>query len=329
MDERTQDAVDAELAHRLLFNEHTFEHPKFGAVKLRRPTMGQERLIAEARRRQYQRDMQDPEILSREELLRIAERRGIWSEAQEQRIAELTQRVGTAMVFLDRLGFKKPEQLLEQYRNLVDRLYAFFPEDAEGRAAVLRYFALDLESTDEDRQMIVDKAPSTEVDDVLEEADGVRKQLKLLEDFALVKGELDKLQAQQSQLFLDSVESRAARAEEMARLYYCSSHAESGKPLWPKPDQIWDAPAEDIEPIMLETSYFLNGITSEQRDMLGRFGFRTRLAGTPDSLGDSQGQPQSNSDGESQANAPTASSEATASPTDPSTPSSSPASSAG
>lgn len=311
MDERTQQAVETTLTHELIYNERIVQHPRFGAVRLRRPTPEQERLIAEARRKQYHADLKDESILSRDEIEAIAIRRGMWSPELSKKITELTQRVGEAMAILDAIGFKSLDGLLDAFNNAVSDLLKEF-EDEEIRAAIRRYFSFDKEEAgkSEDKLKILKAATSSRVDELMEEAENLRAQIRLLENMFEVRKELAELQARQARLFMDSIEARADRAEELARVYYCCTDAATGKHLWPTLDDLWKAPAEDVEFLLLEYHYFANGITEEFREAMEKYGFIRRLTGTKPSSADSPDQPQSNSDGESVGSEPTDSSPA-------------------
>jgi len=308
MDERTKQAVETTLETELLYNERTIRHHKFGEVRLKRPTPAQEKRISEARRRQYHADLRDDSILSRDEIEAIATRRGMWSPALSVRITDLTQRTGEAMAILDAIGFKSMEELLLGYNNTVSDLRALYPEDDEVRAAIVRYFDLTEKPNRTDREAIIDLSPSTVVDDLLDKGETERTQIEVVEQMLKVRRELMELQFKQARLYVDSLESRADRAEELAKVYYCATYAATGEYLWTRYDDIWNAEAEDIEALILELHYFINGVTEEFRESMEKYGFIKRLTDTSPSSENSPDQPQSNSDGESPVNEPTSSS---------------------
>lgn len=319
MDTRTEQAVETTLQSELLYNERIIQHPKFGAVRLTRPTPYQEKQIAEARRKQTHKDMRDPDVLSRDQLEKLAIEKGMWTPDMTQRITDLTHKTGEAMGLLDSLGFKEFDAVLRDFQTTVVELLRVYDEDPTTREIVSRYYDLSLTPDAKDRSAIMDAAPSTVVDDLLETGDMLRTQMDLLNEMFKIRKELNELQAKQVRVFLDSLESRADRAEELATLYYCTMNAESGKPLWPSYEEIWNARAEDVAFLMDEYHYFRHGITDEFKETLGKYGFIRRLTDTPNSSDDSPDQPQSNSDGESAAPVLVSSSEATASQTAPST----------
>jgi hypothetical protein len=313
MDEKQQHDQDVALAQELLRNERVIPHPKFGDVRLRRLTGEEELFVANERRRRYQADMRDREILSRAELEKLAMERGMWSPADAKKYTELSVRMGEAMGILEHVGFKTVEALRADYRLAVDKIVALFGEDEKARDAAHRYFNLIEKPKGADRAIIHAHATTSDIDDLMLAAEALRTQIDLLIELTKVREELDELTSKQVRLFVDSIESRTDRAEEMARVYMGAVHAATGQPLWPTFAEMWKAPPQDVEVLVLEMHYFLHGITDEFKATLGKYGFIRRLPVTSDSSADSPGQPQSNSDGESVASGPAISSEATAS----------------
>jgi hypothetical protein len=319
MDTRTQAAIDAQKEHELLHNSRVFSHPTLGTVRLRRPTSDEDRQIGEVRRKQYQRDLRDEEILSRAEIEKIAIRRGMWAPETTERIEDLTRKVGEAIGILDVIGFESLEELLRAYRENVANLYQHAGAEDEVADAVRRFTDLEGKVAAKDRAKIARAATTTEVDDLLDAVTAQRTQIELLHELGKVKRELRDLTERQTRLFLDSIESRTDRAEELARIYYCARHAETGEPLWPTYEEIWHVAPETLEVVITEMHDFLYGVSEEFKKTLGKYGFRKRLTSTPDSSGDSPVQPPSNSDGESAVSEPISSSEATESSPAPST----------
>jgi hypothetical protein len=314
IDQRTEDAVETVLQQELLRNERVVTHPKFGDVRLKRPNPDQERDIANERRRQFHADMKDSSILCRDELETLAIARGMWSPGMRERIEELTVKTGRAMGILDAIGFRSVEKVLASFEKAQQRAMALFEaaEISEAIDPITRYFNLDLPVDPADRKLLTELATTTEVDDILDEADQLRSQVTILLDMQGIRKELTDLTLKQSKLFADSLESRADRAEELARVYYCSLSLETGKPLWPTFDAMWKAEPEEVTWLIEQMYFFLNGITEEQQEVLGRFGFLQRLSDTSESYGDSPVQPQSKPDGELADSSTSPSSEASA-----------------
>jgi hypothetical protein len=321
MDERSEDAVETTLQHELFYNERVINHPAFGKVRLARPTLEHEKQIAEYRRKQFQTDMRDPDILSRGELEKLAIARGMWDPERSKRIDELNARTGEAMGLLEAVGFKDFDVVMSDYDETVNKLLALFPdpEDAEVenvpkqvREAITKYFTIDApRPTLKERNFITDNATSSEVEDLLDTGDVQRTQLDLLKQMSEITKELQTLQKERTRLFVDSVESRADRAEELATVYYCATKDGTGERLWPSVDDMRRAKIADVDHVMMEYHLFRNGITEEFRTTLEKYGFHKRLTDTGDSSDASPDQPPANSDGALAASEPTSSSEAT------------------
>lgn len=312
------------LREELVRNERFIDHPTFGRVCLKRPTPRKERLIAEVRRKQYHKDLQDPDILSKAQLENLAVNRNMWSRDKADRLADLSHKSGEIMGVLDGLGYRSLEDLTGEYQETYEKVSNLLkPKEGEklskrdqkslddATAALERYFDPDEGPSPTDKKLIMDAAPSTEVDDLLDTADRLRVQIDLLRDLSEIQKDLRELQEEQSRLFKDSLESRADRAEELAQIYYCCTAEETGDPLWPEFDGILDADPDDVETLMMEMFYFANGITEELKEILGRHGFTRRVleTDTEDSSESSPEHPTPNSDGEPQENDSTPSSE--------------------
>lgn len=314
----TNSAADRQREKELLFNARTFAHPKWGTLTLRRPTPEEEFLVAEYRTARWNADIEDPKWKFRDELDATYANRGVWSEINRERRDELSRRVGEAIGYLEQLGFKSFEDLVREYEANITALRAAFVElspEVQARVgdAITRVYDLTEKPTLVDRTIIEEAAPTTDVAELLSAGEDVRVQLDLLGEMTKVRKELVTLQTKEAQLYSGCIESRADRAEEIARLYYCVTTPEGGR-VTPTVDALWKADPKDIDVLALEMSYFVNGVTDDFRASLQKFGmgFTRRLAATSDSSVDSPDQPPSNSDGASPEAAPTASSPATA-----------------
>lgn len=300
-DERIEDAVlEAELA----FNERVLSHPKFGRIRLRRPTPRKELAIAEAYRRSQQRDLFDDSIKSRTEIAKRAAERGMWSEDMESQLAEMQLRFAKLIQSLHTVGYESLQSVMEGFLVAAGALTAKFAgeENAPVREAITRLLDLSATPTAKDRKLVMDAAKDTEVDRLLEETDSLRAQVELLQDFAAVRAGVDELFRVQSELFSNTIEGRARRAQEFAQIYHCIEDAKTGKPLWPTEEAMLDEEQTVIAGLQTELSCFFNGVTEEYRDMVGRFGFLQRVSVTEEQSDDSPAHPQPNSDGELQEN---------------------------
>lgn len=285
------------LQDELVRNERIVEHPELGRIRFRRPTPRQERMIADVRGKQYHKDLQNPEILSHAQLEKLAIDRNMWSEEKGERVQELSRRTGELMGILDALEYDSLDTVSEEYSATFNRLLEIFSENEEIGGAVKAYFDLEGRPVFSDRRAIMAAAPSTEVDDLLEKADGLRTQIELLRELATTRKDLNDLQMEQSRLFMDSIEARADRAEEIAQIYYCCTK-ENGTPIWPSFDDAWDSTPDIIEFLLTNYFYFSHGITPEFQKILEKHGFTKRVPDTEDGSESSPEHPKPSSDGE-------------------------------
>lgn len=313
LDERTENAVEIALKDELMRNERIFKHPSFGTLKLQRPTPRQERDIAEARRRQYHKDLKDASILSKSELEKEAIRRGIWSKDKTEQMTTLQNRIGQIMGLLDSVGYENVDIVLDKYHRAIEKLRELYKDNDEAQTVITRYFHLDEKQNIEDYNYLFKNANTTEIDEVMSEAQLFRTQIELLYELSTARKEMQPLLQEHVRLNMDSIESRMDRVEQLAKLYYCTTK-EDGTSVWPTFDAMWDAPPQELEFLLEEMWCFEQGIPEEQRKILGRHGFMLREP-TEASSEDSPGNPQPNSNGESVQKEQTSSSASTESRT--------------
>jgi hypothetical protein len=310
-DIRTERSKDVVLLDEVARNERTIHHKKFGGVKFSRPTPRKERLIADVRRMQSNSDLRDPDVFTRDEIEKRYVERGAWSKEKSARMEELTFDVLRMMGQLEGSGYDSVEAVLIDYQTLHLKLLSKMEPGSASAEAVNRYFDMKTEPTYEDRKLILEAATSTEVDDFLEEADLRRTQYDYLNLLADTRKELKELRRAQERMFVDSLESRADRAEEMASLYYCAVSADTGNPLWPTFESMWDEDPQVLAELIMELYYFTHGVDEEMRGFLGKHGIIPRESGnvTRATSGDLPETPLPNSDGESLPSEQTSSSE--------------------
>jgi hypothetical protein len=259
--------------------------------------------IGEIRRRRFHKDMEDPSILSRAELEKIAIRRGVWSKEDSNKSLMLQQQIGQIMGALDSVGYHTVDEVLTKYNATIQKLFVEFDSHErkdEIMATINRYFDLDNdEPNPEDHTTIFKAAPNSNVEEHLSEARLYRTQIKLLQELQKARAELEPLLVTSAKLFKDSIEMRADREEALAKLYYCVK--QNDKPLWPSFENMLDVNPRDLELLMEDMYFFERGIPDKDRTVLGRHGFTLRapIEATSD---DSQGSPLPNSNGESQPN---------------------------
>jgi hypothetical protein len=313
MDQRERDATTADqvILDELLRNEKMVEHPAYGTVKLQRPTPRKERLISELRSKQYHRDLQarepdgTPSILSRAQLEAEAMQRGIWTQDKKDRASYLRESIGSLMTGLEAVGYNSVEDMLVQYHATVNKILLQFADNLEAASAVSRYFDMDSEAQSTDDRIIRDASPSTEVDELKEEAETYRAQIDLMTRLSEARKELNDLMSEYVRLVKDSIESRMDRVEEMAHIYYCATK-EDGTPLWAKFEDMWDSYPHDIALLQEELFYFTNCLSDDLRRMMGKHGFTVRVpeATSEPRSEDSPEHPVSSSVGESPESAP-------------------------
>jgi len=299
--EKMEDTI---LLNQIVDNEHIITHPTFGKVRLRRPTPRMEKLIAEERRKQYHSDIRDPEILSKSQLQKFAEERGIWSTDKDDNYNRLVTRMGELMGLLESLKYSSVENVIHEYYDKVEKLTEIFGEDSEVVPVIDRYYDLDMEQNNDDVKLIREEAPNTTVDDLVDELHTLRTQITILQELAKVRKSLSELQNIRAELFVESIESRAERAEEYARLYYCTEKEEDASRLWASFDDIWDTKPEDLGVLITEMYYFVHGISDAYRDILGKHGLARPRVIEEEESEDSPEAVKTNSDGESQENEP-------------------------
>jgi hypothetical protein len=314
MDDRTVQAEEVAKQRELMKNERVIQHPTLGAVKLMRPNPDQEMAISEVRRRQYHADFQDRTILSRAEMRAEALRRGIWTMAQEEKVTLLQTRIGQIMGLLNVVGYQSVDEVIQKFDDATAALAALFAEKPEAQAAVRRYFDINERPDPADHKLIFESATTTAVDDAMSEATLYRTQVELLTELASTRKELQPLMREQVRLFMDTIEARMDRKEELAKVYYCTSTPE-GAPLWPTFEAMFRASPSALEVLLEEMYFFEHGISDADRLVLSRHSFTLRAPTTEASSDDSPGAPTSNSSGESLPSAPTSSSATTASAT--------------
>lgn len=279
-----------------------------GRVRFTRLNAARRRKIAEVVQRQYHRDMQNPDILSNEQLRKLAAERGEWTKEKEARVEELTEKTQREMRELYSEGLHADnwmEDILEHARLFREAIHAEDAWPEEEREAVLERFDRWVEyspdqrehyteryaaeqdrpqySPDLDLDVLLDKAPSGVAGEALVQIDELRDRLYRIIRLRRDQHELVTLRESQIRIFSDSCESRRDAAENLARVYFCTERVDAAGipigPITPTFEAVWDLP-DDVSTWLLEEQYFfINGVPQEARDMLTAFGFRTAARG--------------------------------------------------
>lgn len=276
-------------------------------VRFTRLNPAKRRKIAQLVQRQYHKDLQNPDILSHEQILKLVSERGEWSSALDTEMAELQAKVNREMgeLFVDGIAQDNwTGELLDAASAFRDKVEALTVTDDEKRAIIARFdrwleYAPDKQdvyttayaaeqnratySPDYDMQRLVEAVPDVEAAEHLHTIDDLRDKLQRYVTLQRNRLRLAELQLKHAKIFSESVEQRRDNTEEMARLYYTSERVdETGKPLGqltPEFDGLWDFPEPVVQWFLVEAYFFLNGIPDEAREYLQTFGFLSADAG--------------------------------------------------
>jgi len=270
-------------------------------IRLTRLNPSKRRKIAQVVQQQYHRDLQDTTILSHDQLLKLVQGRGEWTDALEDEMKSLQQSTSREMgdLFVDGLAQdtwskdlltaaasfresvtekvtneKKHDAVIERF----DRWLEFSPDRQELYDSLYASSQKrDTYSVDFDLQRLVESVPDVLAVEALHNIDDLRDRLNRYVRLQRNRIRLSDLQLKHARIFSDSVEQRRDNAEEMARLYFTSERVDdTGKPLGPLVgafEGLWDFPEAVVQWLLVEAYFFLNGIPDEAREYLQTFGF--------------------------------------------------------
>lgn len=274
--------------------------PAISRVRLTRLNPARRRKIAEVVQRQYHRDLQNPEILSREQVMKLVRERGEWTEQLEIEMKELQEKTNAEMGELFLNGIAKDDwtaDLLkatsafraklkalvapEQEDSVERRLRRWIEYTSDQQKAYDEAYASEqgreTYSVDVDYMQLKVAVPDFEAQGYLEQIEDLRDKLQRFIKLQRNRIRLAELQQKQTKIFADTVEQRRDNAEEMARLYFVTERLdEEGRPLGPLVptfDDLWNWPEDVIQWFLVEVYFFLNGIPDEAREYLQTFGF--------------------------------------------------------
>lgn len=280
-----------------------YDLPPIQWVRFSKLNPGRKRRIGELVQKAYHRDMQDESILSEAEIARIAEQRGTWSAADTERMEELQVEVHRTQLELYREGagtddwYGEYMDQADQFRDFVTA--AYHEEDPEKEKEVLEIFerwvgyqpervqfyseqyaasqGLTTYSPDRDMLWLYDHCPHPAAGECLNALEDVRD--KLVRFIELRRKQVDwaTLRDKHARVFSECVESRRDNTEALARVYHCCERVdEKGKYLGPLTktfDDLWELPEDLVQWFLLETYFFLNGRTKEDREYFEAIGF--------------------------------------------------------
>lgn len=294
------DKIDEKVLEiELVRNERAITHPKLGKIKLFRATPRVEGLIAEERRKIWHRDLKDPSILTRKEVEKLLADRGVWSEAEDDLIADLTQESGRIMNQLSAMGFTSILQLQKDLESANDALLRKFADVPEATDAVFGLMSLEDKAVAKNIGILRKLAPDSDVDELLENVELYRRQADLIQIMNELRANLNEMLQTQSSWFSSTLETRAETVERMAKMFYCTSNIDTGKPLWKNIEAMWDEDGQVLSWLQTQYFYFENGITPEFAEVLEEHGFTQRGVSIESESENSQDPPKSSLDGES------------------------------
>ena len=275
--------------------------PAVERVRFTRLNPARRRKVAEVVQRQYHRDLQNPDVLSNEQLMKLVTDRGEWSEAKNDEMAKLRESVQRRMgvlyfakndadgnvltelsidvqAFRTRIDELAPEANREQMREILDRWADYSPVRRDDYTA--RYAALqgrETYSPDSDMQRLHVLGGNVEFRERLERIEELRDRVHDLISLRQDRIKLSGLEEKFAKIFSDSAEQRREVAEELSRVYVsCERIDADNKPLGPLVAtfaELFDFPEEVIQWFQYEAYFFHNGIPDEAREYLTAIGF--------------------------------------------------------
>lgn len=323
-------ASDNQLFQEIAKNERIVEHPAFGTVRLRFPTLEIQRKIDSLVRtkkkilKEAKDEIPDPSapsgvryvpaFKSREFLLKEYSDLGWWSSEQEERLNELSKSQIVLMAELEVLGFEGENEIFEEMNGLREKLLNSvidnIEDKEEAKRAVFNITIVGSDPPEQDVTYVKDNATSTETDEFLERVFALNRLFTTYSRLAQNYSELLKLQSEQSTLFADSWQDQLQYFTRLAQVYYCIETVRDRKPLWATLSELEaDSDSEKVMWAFNELAMFWQGITDETRDKVEKYSFTLRRNTEPQQLEDSQEDQNSLSDGNIQENEPISSSE--------------------
>jgi hypothetical protein len=269
-------------------------------VRFTRLNPAKRRKIAEVVQRQYHKDLRDESILSHEQIMKLVQERGEWTESLQKEMSDLNQSTNKEMgeLFFDGLnrdtwtqdlleasaGFRSVVTAAGDSSKLAGILERFdrWLEWSEEKQDIYteRYAAeqgKDRYSLDHDLQRLMEAVPDISAVDYLNTIDDLRDKLNRYLKLQRSRIRLAELQVRYAKIFSDSVEQRRDNAEEMARLYFTTDRVDADdKPIGAITDKfeaLWDLPEAAVQWFLVEAYFFMNGIPDEAREYLETFGF--------------------------------------------------------
>jgi hypothetical protein len=245
--------------------------PVLTHIRFTKLTARKRRLINEAVVARYHADLQNPQLLSSEQIRKLNVERGEWSAEQEKQIKDLQGETSalSAQFYVDNFDDQRVadelQSIAERFQTFMDQVNGEAPIDGMANdfhlsdtdkqelydrfvrwvawtpdtqtLYTLKYAALqgrDEYNPDDDEQYLIRTSPGMEGAQLIVEAGELRDRLIGMRKLLDKRRTLLELELKRSQIFRESVENRRDQADEYARLYYVTEACDAdGKVLGP------------------------------------------------------------------------------------------------
>ncbi|MBU8920981.1 MAG: hypothetical protein KOO63_03890 [Bacteroidales bacterium] len=320
MDEQEIQEVteDSQILEETVLNERLVTHPQWGEVRLSMPTLKTQRkidAISRSRKKMLLNSFDEipgsdgetvrmPAHPSHETLRKQYLEAGWWTEEREQEMDEASDFHVDKLAYLESLGFESEEECDTVADKARVQLFKIFEAEEEGvsdelEAALaivtdvgVRY---DVEAETEVRAA----APSTEVDDILQELSMQREMYHAYVELIEAYNALLAIQSEHTSLFMDSWQEQLKYYIRLAQVHYCIERVETGESLWPSVEAMeLEEDSELIGWAFNELSAYWQGLTDESRERMKKYDFIYGRSGRPESSDDSPDLQESKTDGE-------------------------------
>lgn len=277
--------------------------PELTFIRFMRLNPARRRKVAETTQRAYHRDFKDDDILSTEQLLRLARDRGEWTDEMQSELQELKELVASAQRSLYFDGVKGSNWIVEleeligaidselraqsdessladiqRYMQVLTR-WAYF---ADSELASYTSLYAKEQGTEEyiierDYEFLMQHAPTPEIRSDLDRIQDLSAKLEKFKVFVVQREKRDELGARYARIMAESAESRRENMQAMANVYFCASQSTedgvAGAPIAPTFDSFWDFPDVAVTWLIDEYYFFANNIPDSTRDFMETFGF--------------------------------------------------------
>lgn len=325
MTENTKELESQQILEETVFNERIVTHSKLGEIRLSMPTLAVQRKIETAvrGRRKYLLAAEDTiedatapngfrkvrSFKSREALMKEYMELGWWSAENEKERKELMDKQVSLITELELLGFDSDDSIFTKLQEIREDLLKHYTKDSEESSQtqlteiIHRITTVGENMSNEDRDLLITNAASTEVDDLL---DAVAIQQKLYSSYIKLLETTTKfteIEAEYSNLFSDSWQEQLQYYQRLAQVFYCTERVVDKTPIWSSIDEMEAEPNLDlIRWVFGELNAFWQGLGDETRKRLDKYNFFSLQTEQPKTLDISQDQIISKSDGEAPEN---------------------------